>query len=134
MIPSTGQASIEGLLQSAFEKTDSREYTGALNFLKNALTIEPQNIYLGALRRQLETMLELEHNEELSEDIRHEMIQPMPGLMECALRESQRMAHPHAATTRSSQAPPIPLSVKSEKAPPEGSDSGLSQAEAAAQK
>ena len=134
MIPSTGQASIEGLLQSAFEKTDSREYTGALNFLKNALTIEPQNIYLGALRRQLETMLELEHNEELSEDIRHEMIQPMPGLMECALRESQRMAHPHLATTRSSQAPPIPLSVKSEKAPPEGSDSGLSQTEAAAQK
>ena len=73
MIPSTGQASIEGLLQSAFEKTDSREYTGALNFLKNALTIEPQNIYLGALRRQLETMLELEHNEEPADAGAHGM-------------------------------------------------------------
>ena len=86
----TNGISIEDRLREVYEKTDSREYAEALDVLEAARSSHPGNIYLAALRRQLDALLSLSQADDLSEDQRHEFMEPMPGIIECAIRDDQR--------------------------------------------
>src|SRR5271169_4777564 len=90
MNSSTSGISIEDRLREVYEKTDSREYAEALDVLESARSSHPGNIYLAALRRQLDALLSLSQADDLSEDQRHELMEPMPGIIECAVRDDQR--------------------------------------------
>ena len=68
----TNGISIEDRLREVYEKTDSREYAEALDVLEIACSSDPGNIYVAALRRQLEALLSLSQADDLSEDQRHE--------------------------------------------------------------
>ncbi len=84
------ELSIEDRLREVYEKTDSREYAEALDALEAARSSDPGNIYLAALRRQLDALLSLSQADDLTEDQRHEFMEPMPGIIECAVRDNQR--------------------------------------------
>jgi protein TonB len=86
----TNGISIEDRLREVYEKTDSREYAEALDVLEVARSSDPGNIYIVALRRQLDALLSLSQADDLSEDQRHELMEPMPGIIECAVRDTQR--------------------------------------------
>jgi TonB family protein len=86
----TNGISIEDRLREVYEKTDSREYAEALDVLEIARSSDPGNIYVAALRRQLDALLSLSQADDLSEDQRHELMEPMPGIIACALRDTQR--------------------------------------------
>jgi protein TonB len=86
----TNEISIEARLREVYEKTDSREYAEALDALEAARCSDPGNIYFAALRRQLDALLSLSQADDLSEDQRHEFMEPMPGIIECAIRDNQR--------------------------------------------
>jgi protein TonB len=90
MNSATNGISIEDRLREVYEKTDSREYAEALDALEAARSCDPRNIYLAALRRQLDTLLSLSQADQLSEDRRREFMEPMPGIIDCAIRDNQR--------------------------------------------
>ncbi len=90
MSSATNDLSIEDRLREVYEKTDSREYAEALDALEMARTADPGNIYIAALRRQLDALLSLSQGDELGEDQRHELMEPMPGIIDCAIRDSHR--------------------------------------------
>jgi protein TonB len=81
---------IEDRLREVYEKTDSREYAEALDVLEIARSSDPGNIYIAALKRQLDALLSLSQADDLSEDQRHELMEPMPGIIECAVRDNHR--------------------------------------------
>jgi TonB family protein len=87
----TSTSSINKLLREAFAKVDLRDYEGALASMEAANILEPTNIYLDSLRRQLSEMLQLDRQGELDELTRHELIGPMPGMIECAMSESRKL-------------------------------------------
>lgn len=87
----TSTSSINKLLREAFAKVDLRDYEGALTSMEAANILEPTNIYLDSLRRQLSEMLQLDRQGELDELTRHELIGPMPGMIECAMTESKKL-------------------------------------------
>jgi protein TonB len=82
--------SIEDRLREVYEKTDSREYAEALDVLELARAADPENIYISALKRQLDGLLSLSQADELSEDQRHDLMDPMQGIIECAIRDTHR--------------------------------------------
>jgi len=88
------EVSVVDRLREVYEKTDSREYAEALDVLELARTAEPGNIYIAALRRQLDALLSLSQADDLSEDQRHELMEPMPGIIECAIRDHDRLSRP----------------------------------------
>jgi protein TonB len=90
MNSATNGISIEERLREVYEKTDSREYAEALDALEAARTSDPGNIYLAALKRQLDALLSFSQADDLTEDQRHEFMEPMPGIIEYAVRDNQR--------------------------------------------
>jgi len=105
MDSSTRDIPIEERLREVYDKTDSREYAEALDSLENARQTDPGNIYISALKRQLEELLSLSQADDLSEDRRHELMDPMQGIIECAVRDNHRQrtgatAAPHEAAPR----------------------------------
>jgi len=90
----TKENSIEDRLREVYEKTDSRDYAEALDALEMARSTDPGNIYIAALRRQLDALLSLSQGDELGEDQRHELMEPMPGIIDCAIRDSHRPHRP----------------------------------------
>ena len=90
MNSSINEISIEDRLRDVYEKTDSREYAEALDALEAARSSDPGNIYLAALKRQLDALLSLSQADDLTEDRRHEFMEPMQGIIECAVRDNQR--------------------------------------------
>jgi protein TonB len=86
----TNGISIEERLREVYEKTDSREYAEALDALEAARCSDPGNIYLAALKRQLDALLSLSQADDLTEEQRHEFMDPMQGIIECAVRDNQR--------------------------------------------
>jgi TonB family protein len=90
----TTTSPIQMYLREAFAKTDLHDYDGAMSDLETASALDPGNIYLGALKRQVAELSELERKESLDELTRHELIALMPGIIECALRESNKQRKP----------------------------------------
>ncbi|HTO95185.1 MAG TPA: hypothetical protein VMM80_12415, partial [Bacteroidota bacterium] len=84
------EISIEERLRDVYEKTDSREYAEALDSLEATRLTDPGNIYIAALKRQLESLLSLSQADDLSEDRRRELMDPMQGIIECAVRDNHR--------------------------------------------
>ena len=64
-------SSINKLLRESFAKTDLRDYEGALTSMEAANALEPGNLYLDALRRQLTDMRDLDRQGQLDELTRH---------------------------------------------------------------
>ncbi|HMK39672.1 MAG TPA: hypothetical protein VK569_10050, partial [Bacteroidota bacterium] len=94
MNSSMNVVSVVDRLREVYEKTDSREYAEALDVLELARSAEPGNIYIAALKRQLDALLSLSQADDLSEDQRHELMEPMPGIIECAVRDHDRLSRP----------------------------------------
>jgi len=86
----SNEISFEDRLREVFEKTDSREYAEALDALEMARTADPENIYISALKRQLDALLSLSQADGLGEDQRHDLMEPMPGIIDCAIRDAHR--------------------------------------------
>jgi len=84
------EISFEDRLREVFEKTDSREYAEALDALELARAADPENIYISALKRQLDELLSLSQADGLGEDQRRELMEPMPGIIDCAIRDTHR--------------------------------------------
>ncbi len=84
------EISFEDRLREVFERTDSREYAEAVDALELARTADPENIYISALRRQLDALLSLSQADALGEDQRHDLMEPMPGIIDCAIRDAHR--------------------------------------------
>jgi protein TonB len=84
------EITFEDRLRDVFEKTDSREYADALDALELARFADPENIYISALRRQLDALLSLSQADGLGEDQRHDLMEPMPGIIDCAIRDAHR--------------------------------------------
>ena len=84
------EVSFEDRLREVFEKTDSREYAEALDALELARSADPENIYISALKRQLDALLSLSQADALGEDQRHDLMEPMPGIIDCAIRDAHR--------------------------------------------
>ena len=82
--------SIEERLREVYEKTDCRKYAEALDALEAARCSDPENIYLAALKRQLDGLLSLSQADGLTEDQRQEFMDPIQGIIECAVRDNQR--------------------------------------------
>jgi protein TonB len=93
----------EQLLRDVSEKTETSDYAEALAILEIAHSSDPGNIYIAALKRQLESLFTLHAGNELTEEHRRELTDPMPGIVECALREFQQ---PHTPVTKHSHAAP----------------------------
>ncbi len=112
MNSATNGISIEDRLREVCERTDSREYAGALEVLKFARTSDPGNIYIAALKHQIDTLLSLSQSGNFSEAQRHELMEPIPGIIECALRDNQRQYRPAVSDLHRSQhrevAPNVP--------------------------
>src|SRR5271169_2812903 len=129
MNSSTSGISIEDRLREVYEKTDSREYAEALDVLESARSSHPGNIYIAALKRQLDALLSLSQADELSEDQRHELMEPMPGIIECAIRDNHRQ-HRSGITdlppaNQNEAAPDIPATVReTESASEQSADAG----------
>jgi len=96
---------IEEKLREVYDKTDSREYAEALDCLEATRIADPGNIYISALKRQLEALLSLSQADDLSEDRRHELMDPMQGIIECAVRDNHRQ-HTAADDAQPREAPP----------------------------
>jgi protein TonB len=94
--------SIEDRLREVYEKTDAREYAEALDTLEMARATDPGNIYVAALRRQLDGLLSLSQADELTEDQRRELMEPMPGIIDCAVRDNHRQ-HPSDPPARAAR-------------------------------
>ena len=84
------EALLEEHLRSVYDLTEAGDYEGALADLEKALDSAPSNIYILALERQVKTLMEFLDAQELGEDRRMELIEPMPGLIECAVRELKK--------------------------------------------
>lgn len=109
--------SFEQLLRDVSAKAETSDYAEALAILEIARSSDPGNIYIAALKRQLESLFTLDMGSQLSDEQRRELSDPMPGIVECALREFKR---PHApATQRPHASPPAPGTVQPPAAPPE---------------
>ena len=85
-----GESLGEQQLRAAYDITEAGEYESALANLERARSSCPANIYIIALERQLKTLMEFLDAQELGEARRVELIGPMPGLIECALRELKK--------------------------------------------
>ena len=96
---------IEEKLREVYDKTDSREYAEALDSLEATRLTDPGNIYISALKRQLESLLSLSQADELSEDKRRELMDPMQGIIECAVRDNHRQ---HTGAPAAHAAGPAP--------------------------
>ncbi|HTR99405.1 MAG TPA: TonB family protein [Bacteroidota bacterium] len=102
---------IEEKLREVYDKTDSREYAEALDSLEATRLTDPGNIYISALKRQLESLLSLSQADELSEDKRRELMDPMQGIIECAVRDNHRQ---HTGAPAAHAAGPAPESPAAE--------------------
>ena len=87
------EALIEERLRAAYDMTEAGDYDGALAELEKALIFCPTNIYIIALERQVKTLMEYLDAQELGEGRRMELIDPMPGLIQCAVREVKGSDH-----------------------------------------
>jgi TonB family protein len=96
MNSSAEETMIKDRLHTVYEKTESGDYDGAFANLAVARSSDPGNIYMVALERQLKTIMELLDAQELGEDRREELIEPMTGLIECAVRDLNRPDRPGA--------------------------------------
>jgi TonB family protein len=94
---------IKDRLLMVYEKTESGDYDGAFAHLAVARSSDPGNIYMVALERQLKTIMDLLDAQELGEDRREELIEPMTGLIECAVRDLNRPDRTHAGSSTRSQ-------------------------------
>ena len=90
MNPPVNAESIAELLREVVQRTDSGEYTDAISILEIARSSDPGNIYIAALKRQLEALLALTGNDDLTEARRLKLLEPLVGIAECAVRESQK--------------------------------------------
>ena len=123
----TNDISIEDRLREVYDRTDSRDYAEALDALEAARSSDPGNIYIAALKRQLDALLSLSQTDELSEDQRHELMEPMPGIIECAVRDNHRQFRsgitelPHAQQNDVAPGEPAPAE-ESEPASDNGAD------------
>ena len=95
---------IEERLREVYDKTDSREYAEALDTLEATRLTDPGNIYISALKRQLEALLSLSQADDLSEERRRELMDPMQGIIECAVRDNQKQ-HTGATEVRLQETP-----------------------------
>jgi protein TonB len=128
------EVTIEDRLREVYEKTDCREYAEALDALEMARSEDPGNIYLSALKRQLDALLSFSQADELSEDQRHELMEPMPGIIECAIRDHIRQYRSRIADlppdNRQEVAPDVPASAyENDSAPAQSADPGDVQKE-----
>jgi protein TonB len=80
----------EEQLRAVYELTEAGDYESALANLEQARSSCPANIYIIGLERQLKTLMEFLDAQELGEARRAELIDPMPGLIECAVRELKK--------------------------------------------
>jgi TonB family protein len=97
--------SFEELLRDLSTRTDSGDYAEALALLEIASSSDPENIYIAALKRQLESLFNLDMQNQLDDDRRRELTDPLPGIIECAMREFNQ---PHLRPAHRPPAPPAP--------------------------
>jgi TonB family protein len=100
----TKESPIDDLLHEVQTRADSRDYDGALDLLEIVRSSDPGNIYISALKRQIEEIAALERSNDLNEERRQELFEPMPGIIECALRDGRR-------STRPGPPPPPPVTM-----------------------
>lgn len=93
----TRETSIEEILHDVHARTEAMEFAEALAILEIALAADAGNIYLSALKRQLETMFSLQRGGELSAEKKIELMESVPGIVECAVREHRRHSRPVSA-------------------------------------
>ncbi len=108
--------SFKQLLRDVVEKAETSDYADALAILEIAFSSDPGNIYIAALKRELESLFTLDMGSQLTDDKRRELSDPMPGIVECALREFKR---PHTSPPPPHTAPPAPRAAEPPAAPPE---------------
>ncbi len=121
------EISIEDRLREVYEKTDAREYAEALDALEMARAADPGNIYVAALRRQLDALLSLSQADELTEDQRRELMEPMPGIIDCVVRDNHRLhrSDPPARETQDEVSPePAAPPAKTSSVPEHGLETG----------
>ncbi len=108
------EALLEDRLRAVYDLTEAGDYEGALADLERARSSCPSSIYILALERQLKTLMEFLDAQELGEARRMELIEPMPGLIECAVRDLKKPNHifePDLSQSGAGQSEPEPAPV-----------------------
>ena len=100
------ETSFAELLRDVLVRTDAMDLAEALAILEIARASDADNIYLGALKRQLETMFSLQRTGGLTAEKKIELLESVPGIMECAVREHRRHGKTGAEPRRPEAAAP----------------------------
>jgi TonB family protein len=90
MNPPVNVESIAELLSEVVQRTNAHEYTDAMAILEIARSSDPGNIYISALKRQLEALISLSGPDAAVEGRRQKLLEPLVGIVECAIREAQK--------------------------------------------
>ena len=89
----TSAESIERLLQDVYAKSMEHDFTSALDVLEVVRSSDPGNIYVAALKRQVQALSSIPEDDEFREVHQRELMEPMLGIIECAIRDHNRLAH-----------------------------------------
>lgn len=123
--------SFEQLLRDVSARAETNDYAEALAILEIAFSSDPGNIYIAALKRELESLFTLDVGGQLSDEKRRELSDPMPGIIECALREFRR---PHTSPppphTTHATPPAADSSAAPQEAQPPSEDMAVKELEA----
>jgi protein TonB len=95
----TKTTSIADLLRDVLARAEAMDLAEALAILEIARATDANNIYLGALKRQLETMFASQRSGALTPAKKIELMESVPGIIECAVREHRRHPRPAADDT-----------------------------------
>jgi TonB family protein len=109
----TSETSFAELLRDVLVRTDAMDLAEALAILEIARASDADNIYLGALKRQLGTMFNLQRAGDLNAEKKIALLESVPGIVECAVREHRRHGKP--AGERPEAAPPAASAHEAER-------------------
>jgi tetratricopeptide (TPR) repeat protein len=109
----TSETSFAELLRDVLVRTDAMDLAEALAILEIARASDSNNIYLGALKRQLETMFNLQRAGDLNTEKKILLLESVPGIVECAVREHRRQGRP--ATERPDAGHPAASAQEAER-------------------
>lgn len=101
-------ASIEQLLHDVYTKSVDHDFHAALDVLEVVRSSDPENIYVAALRRQLQALSALSASDELHDIHQHELMEPMLGIIECAMRDHNRLCRSRNTNSQATHKPGQP--------------------------